>query len=114
MSLALGRKKIRLVEGNAKCRLIWKMTWKGTLWQLFTCLSLQHNPISHPPPPPLPRNTLNTYMYTFLYSTYSHREKGRGIVLNQREGESIDHRASGSKIHSNTNMNECRQEGGYL
>jgi hypothetical protein len=27
----VGRRKIRLIEGNAKCRQLKKLTWKGTL-----------------------------------------------------------------------------------
>jgi hypothetical protein len=31
-------RKIRLIESNAKCRHLKKVTWKGTLRQLFICL----------------------------------------------------------------------------
>jgi hypothetical protein len=31
-------RKIRLKEGNAKCRHLKKLTCKGTLWPVFICL----------------------------------------------------------------------------
>jgi hypothetical protein len=34
----LFRRKIRLIECNAKCRYLNKLTSKGTLWQVFICL----------------------------------------------------------------------------
>ncbi len=34
----VGRRKIRLIEGNAKCRHLKKFTCKGTLRQVFICL----------------------------------------------------------------------------
>jgi hypothetical protein len=42
---AWARRKIRLLEGNAKCRHLEKLTYKGTLRQMFICLR----------PPPLLR-----------------------------------------------------------
>ncbi len=38
------RRKIRLIEGNAKCRHLKRVTWIGTLRRVFICLR----------PPPLP------------------------------------------------------------
>jgi hypothetical protein len=33
-----GRRKIKFIEGNAKCRHLTKLTCKGTLRQVFNCL----------------------------------------------------------------------------
>jgi hypothetical protein len=41
-------RKIRLIEGNAKCCHLKKFTCKGTLRQVFICL----RPRTHTPPPP--------------------------------------------------------------
>jgi hypothetical protein len=66
---------IRLIEGNAKCGHLKKLTCKWTLQQMFICLGPRsQNPI--PPPPP---NTLYTCILI-------HTGKGRrGGELNQRE-----------------------------
>ncbi len=43
------RWKIKLIEGNAKCRHLKKLTCKETLWQVFICLRprTQNPPLSH-------------------------------------------------------------------
>jgi hypothetical protein len=69
------RSKIRLIDGNAKCRHLKKLTCKETLRQAFICLR--------------PRNTYppNT-LYTCIQYTYLHREGG-GVIggeLNERKG----------------------------
>jgi hypothetical protein len=73
------RRKIKLIEGNAKCRHLKKLTYKGSLWQVFICLRPK-NPI--PPPPPL-----QTVQYMCIQYTYSHR-KGGGVEPERRlEGQ---------------------------
>ncbi len=62
------RRKIRLIEGIAKCCHLDKLTYKGTLWQVFICL---------PEPPPL---THCIRVYSILIHT------GKVGELNQREG----------------------------
>jgi hypothetical protein len=71
------RRKIRLIEGNAKCRYLQKkITCKGTLRQVIICLRTR----TPYPPPPYTR-------YTCMYTVYSRREGGgEGEDLNQREG----------------------------
>jgi hypothetical protein len=60
-------RKIRLIEGNEKCRHLKKFTSKGTLRQVFICLR---------PRTPIPR-LADWFIYCIQY-TYSHREGGRG------------------------------------
>jgi hypothetical protein len=68
------RRKIRLIEGNAKCRNRKKLTCQGrTLWQVFICL----RPGSSYPPP------LHT---VYVYTVYLFTRGGGGRELNQREG----------------------------
>ncbi len=55
-AITMHRRKIRLIEGNAKCRHLKKWTFKGTLQQVFICMRARK-----PYPPPL----LHTvYLYT--------------------------------------------------
>jgi hypothetical protein len=85
------RRKIRLIEGNAKCRHLRKLTCKGTLRQgVFICPKAQ-NPIPYLP---------NTLFACILY-TYSHREEGG---VEQREGERC---SSSQSWVENTNMTDC-------
>jgi hypothetical protein len=42
------RRKVRLIEGNVKCRHLKNSTYKGTLRQVFICL----RPRTPYPPPP--------------------------------------------------------------
>jgi hypothetical protein len=83
------RRKIRLVEGNAKCCHLKKLT-KGTLRQVFICLRP-----GTPYPPPYT-------LYTCIQYTYSHREGGG--ELNQREGERGN---SSQSWVENINMTDC-------
>ncbi len=55
------RRQIRLIEGNAECHKNKRLTWKGTLRQMFICLR---------PRIPYPPHTL----YTCIQHTYSHRK----------------------------------------
>ncbi len=66
------RRKIRLIEGNAICRHLKKLTCKGALRQMFISL--------RPKTPYPPLHTV--YVYTVYFFT-----QGRGRGLNQREGE---------------------------
>jgi hypothetical protein len=68
------RRKIRLMESNAKCRHLKKLTSNGTLRQVFIC---RRPRIVYTPPP-----LHIVYGYTVWY-TFSHRGGGR---VNQREG----------------------------
>jgi hypothetical protein len=62
------RRKIRLIEGNAKCRHLKKFMCKGTLRQVFICLR--------------PRTPSSAYLHTvYVYGIqyiYSHREGEEG------------------------------------
>ncbi len=66
-SQILQRRKIRVIEGNAKCRHPKKLVCKGTLRPVFICL----RPRTPKDPPPY------TLYITFIRYTYSHREGGR-------------------------------------
>ncbi len=65
---ALWRRKIRLIEGNAKRCHLTKLTCNGTLRQMFICLRPRT-------PYPIPPYTL----YVCIQYTYSHRWGGGGI-----------------------------------
>jgi hypothetical protein len=68
--------KIRLIEGNSKCRHLKKLTCEGTLRQVFICLR--------------PRNpSLNPLTHCIrVYSILIHTGKGgEGEEFNQREGK---------------------------
>ncbi len=75
----LDPRKIRLIEGNAKCHHLKELTCNGTLRQVFICLM---------PRTPNPPSLHTVYVYTELY-TYSHRKKRgeRGWVEPERRGE---------------------------
>jgi hypothetical protein len=77
------RRKIRLIEGNAKCRHLKKLTCKGTLRQVFISL----RPRTHIPPP------LHT------------QKRQAGGELNQREGERGN---SSQSWVENTNMTQVK------
>ncbi len=57
--------KVRLIEGNAKCRIL-KLTCEGTLRQVFVCLR---------PRTPYPLKHCTLYVYTVYLFT-----QGRGEV----------------------------------
>jgi hypothetical protein len=65
---------LRLIEGNAKCRHLKKLTCEGILWQVFICLRPRT-----PYPPPL------THCVRVIQYTYSQR-KGAREESNQKEG----------------------------
>jgi hypothetical protein len=67
------RRKIRLIEGNAKCHHLKKFTCNGTLRHVV--ISEAQNPISPPP--------LHT---VYMYTIYLFTQAGVGGELNQREG----------------------------
>ncbi len=131
-SFSLGRRKIRLIEGNAKCRHLKKLTCKGTLRQVFICLR----------PPPLlgfclgwssnfagsetgqiqtvkvlqnmvsNRTTCLPPLHTVYVHTisYSHREGGGGVVEPERRGEGRQGRVRSQIWVENTNLTECTKE----
>jgi hypothetical protein len=74
-NISWSRRRIRLIEGNTKCRHLKKITFKGTLKHVFICLR-NRAPYSLPP-----LHTLNVYIHIFV-----HIGKGEGGELNQREG----------------------------
>ncbi len=79
-----GRRKIRLIEGNAKCRHLKKLTCKGSEAQ---------NPV---PPPPL---THCIRMYGYAPYTYSLREGGgRGESWTREKVRGATVHKAGSKI----------------
>ncbi len=94
-SMSMIRRKISLIEGNAKCHRRRKFTRKGTLRQLFFFGAPEpRNPI---PPPPF------YILYTCIQYTYSHG-RGEGVELNQRES----YRGNSSQSWvENTNMTDC-------
>jgi hypothetical protein len=67
-------RKIRLIEGNEKCRHLKKLTCKGALRQVFICLRLR---TPYPSPHPTDCNVYAVYLFT---------QGGGGGELNQREG----------------------------
>jgi hypothetical protein len=95
------RRRIILLEGNAKCRHLKQLTCKGTLRQVFIWLR---------PRTPYPRPLAHCKrVYSMLIHT------GEGVELNPREGE----RGNRGEYRSqnwveNTNMTDCTQEICYL
>jgi hypothetical protein len=89
--LGFYRRKIRIIEGNAKCRHLKNWPVKGLCGR---CLSVWGPE----------RNTLHPLHTVRVCSTYSHREGGRGGELNQRTGE---RRNSSQSWVENTNMTDC-------
>ncbi len=95
-------RKIRLKEGNAKCRHIWKWPRKRLCG---SCLLVWVSNINRSPPP-----LLTVYVHVLI-----HRGKGkRGSVEPERRerGNRRDYRSQ-SRVE-NTNMTECTQGNGYL
>ncbi len=71
-------RKIRLIEGNVKCRQLKILTCKETLRQVLICLR--------------PRTPYT--MYTCIqYKSYSHREGGRGGAVEP------ERKIRGAKVH---------------
>ncbi len=67
------RRRLRLMECNAKCRYLKKLTCKGTLLQVFY--------LSEAPYPPMTLYSPSSYtLYTCIQLQYtnSHREGGEG------------------------------------
>ncbi len=77
MNISIDRRKMRLIEGNAKCCHLKILTCKGTLRQVFIWLR------PRTPYPPPPAYTLFTYI---LY-TNSHREGGEGEPERRLDGQ---------------------------
>ncbi len=68
-------RNIRLIEGNAKCCHLKKLTCKGTLGQVFIC----RRPKTPYPPPPYT-------LYTCIQYNYSYREGGKGESCTREKG----------------------------
>ncbi len=81
--------KIRLIEYNAKCRRLNKLTCKRTLREVFICL--RHRTLY-----PLPPYTLYTYIQ-YSYSLREGVEEGRVFLTREKVRGATVHRA-GSKI----------------
>ncbi len=78
--ITISRRKIRLTEGNAKCRHLKKLTCKGTLLQVFIC----QRPRTLFPPPPTHTHTV--YVYTvYLFTQVG--EDGRFEPDKKLEGQ---------------------------
>jgi hypothetical protein len=97
--ITLVHRKIILIEGNAKCRQLKKLTGKWTLRQVFICLSPRT-------PCPPPSHTVYCIVYTCIQSVYFFKQ-GRG-----RGGRELDHREgkrgnSSNICAENTNMTDC-------
>ncbi len=118
------RRNIRLIEGNAKCRHLKKLTWKGSGRQVLICLrpppllgfclgcsinfvgsescqiqsvKLLQNMVSNRTP----------YHPLLSHSILIHTRKGGGGELNKREGERGN---SSQSWVENTNMTEWTQD----
>ncbi len=87
-SQILQRRKIRVIEGNAKCRHPKKLTCKVTFRPVFICL----RPRTPTPPPPY------TLYITFIRYAYSHREGGRGESWTREKIRGVTIHRAGSKI----------------
>jgi hypothetical protein len=85
-----GRRKIRLIESNAKCHYLKKLTCKGTLRQLFylsEARSLAPSPYS---PSPYTLYTCIQRMYLF---TQERGAMGRGELTREKVRAAIVHQA---------------------
>ncbi len=83
---ARDRRKIRLLEGNANCRHVKKLTCKGTLRQVFICLT--------------PRAPFSPTPFTHCIRVYSiliHTGKEGGGRVDRGEGEGQQGRGEGLK-----------------
>ncbi len=75
----------RLIEGNAKCRHLKKLTCEGILWQVFICLRPRtlYPPLTH---------------CVRVYSILTHRGKGRGRrVISKKVRWATVHKAGSKK-----------------
>jgi hypothetical protein len=97
------RRKIRLIDNNAKCRYLKKLAWKGTLRQviyLSDCPLPSYDLIL---PPPL--HTVYVYTSTLVQYTYSHRERvgwggGRATVTREKVRGAIVYKAGRKHQHA--------------
>ncbi len=87
-------RKIRMIECNAKCRYLKKLSCSGTLWQAFN-LSWGPIPSYDPHTPPYPLYTC--IHYTLLIPIHTGKG-GRGRRANQRKG----YRGNSSQSRSKT------------
>ncbi len=77
------RRKIRLIEGNAKCRHLKKLTCKGTLRHVFICL---RPPFAHCIP------VYSVYLFTHGRGGESlTREKVRGATVHKAAEKKYQH-----------------------
>ncbi len=103
--LSLSRRKIRLIEGNAKCRHLKKLTCKGTLRQLIIICLRPRTP--NPPPPPIHTK----YVYAVYLFT---QRRGRVVEPWMKEEKGIRHRGEGAYLRcpvSTTVQFSLRNEG---
>jgi hypothetical protein len=91
------RRKIRLIEGNAKGRHLKKLTCKGTLQKLFICLR---------PRTPSPLTHCIREDSILIHSGNG----GEARVEPERRGEGQQGREQITKLAENTNKTECTQE----
>jgi hypothetical protein len=78
------RRKIRLIECNAKCCYIKKLTCKGTLRQVFYLSEAPSPAMTLPYTPPPLTHCIGVY----TQYTYSHKEGGGGsLPENRLEGQ---------------------------
>jgi hypothetical protein len=98
LKMGWGRRKIRLIECNAKCRYLKKFTCKGTLLQVFY--------LSEAPSPPMTPYYPPYTLYTCtIYSILIHTGKGgEGVELTR---EKATGRKCFTKPVENTNMTDC-------
>ncbi len=81
------RRKIRLIESNAKCRYLRKLTCKGTLRQVFY---LSEAPSPHMTPyPPSPLHTVYVYIVYF----FTQGRGGGGELTSEKVSWAIVHKA---------------------
>ncbi len=96
---SLTRIKIMLIEGNAKCRHLKKLTSKGTSRQVFICLRPR---TPYPPPPPLHTVYGHTVYTVYLFT------QGRGgeRIEPERRLEGQQFTKLGRKISTPINSDE--------
>ncbi len=88
-----GRRKIRLIECNAKCRYLKNWPVKGLCCRCFVCL--RPPPLLWPHSPPLTHCTVYLYL---TQCTYSHRVRGGELTREKIRGAML-HKAGRKYQH---------------